>query len=79
MNRRHDDDAPTPTDLAIAGSNAGKRTVRAVRDGFAPVDRVMFDALDQIEADGRILPPTARLRAFFRELQKALEQSGRAP
>ena len=63
---------PDPDDRAISGSNAGKRTVRAIVDGFAHPDRVLHDLLDVAEADGRLMAPRPGLRAFARELQKAL-------
>jgi hypothetical protein len=58
---------------AAAASNAGKRDVRAVRDKFAGPDHLMLGLLDQLEAEGRVLAPSPRMRAYLRELQKAIE------
>ena len=66
-------DLPEGVDRAIAGSNAGKRTLRAIADGQAQQDRLLHDLMEVVEVDGRQLAPSPGLRAYCRGIQKTLE------
>lgn len=60
----------------ISGERAAERLLYAIGQGVAPPNRLLADFLDQLEADGRPLPATPRLRGFARRIQKALEVGG---
>lgn len=64
-----------PIEQTVSGSNAGKRTIRAVRDLQGGPDKVLHDLLDVVEADGRHVAPSPRLRAWCNEIRKAIEAS----
>jgi len=69
----------TQQDIAsavISGERAAERLLYAVSQGVAPPNRLLQDFLDQMDADGRPLPATPRLRGFCRRVQKALEAGG---
>jgi hypothetical protein len=67
-------ESPEYVGHSLDGERIAKRDQHAARDGHAPPDRLLHSLLDLLAADGIRLAPTARLRAWCRTHQKALEQ-----
>jgi predicted DNA-binding transcriptional regulator AlpA len=67
-------ESPEYVGHSLDGERIAKRGQHAARDGYAAPDRFLHDLLDLLAADGIRLAPTARLRAWCRTHQKALEQ-----
>ncbi len=66
---------PDPIERTITESNAAKRVIRAIRDGFAGPDALLHCLMDAFEADGRMVAPTAGVRGYMREVQKFVEST----
>ena len=65
--------ADDPVNAAIAAEGEARRAIRCHRDGMARPDELLHSLLNVLEADGRVIAPTAGLRAWCRTVGKALE------
>lgn len=66
------------TGLAGAeGARAANEAIAAIRGGTSDPDLMLRTILRCAAGDGCIVPPTDRLRAACRQVQKSLEQGAR--
>ena len=66
-------DLPDVLDQALSGERAARRVLRRIRDNVGGSDELLGELQDVVLDDGRHLHRSARLRAFCRTIQKALE------